>query len=94
MSTPQPGILGAMPNFSRYLEFRAVPDRDIASVLRELTARPIDDDLVVGIGPGLVQGLGSGLGQSITGLRPFPSLSGPGCEIPSTQTDIWCWIRG
>lgn len=90
MTAPQPGILGAMPNFSRYLEFGAIPDRDIAPVLHELASRPVDQELVVGIGPGLVRGLG----QCIEGLRPFPSLSGPGCEIPSTQSDIWCWIRG
>ena len=42
------------------------------------------------IGLGLVQGFN----RSIKGLRPFPALSGPGCEIPSTQADIWCWVRG
>ena len=42
------------------------------------------------IGLGLVQGFNS----SIEGLRPFPALSGPGCEIPSTQADIWCWVCG
>jgi len=47
-------------------------------------------DPVIGRGPGLVQGFNS----SIKGLRPFPALSGPGCEIPSTQADIWCWVRG
>lgn len=49
-----------------------------------------DMDPVIGLGPGLVQGFEG----SIRGLRPFPALSGPGCEIPSTQADIWCWVRG
>ncbi len=89
-STPQSGILAPVPSFSRYLEFGAIPDRDIAPVLGQLASRPVDQELVLGIGPGLVQGLG----QSIKGLRPFPGLSGPGCEIPSTQADIWCWVRG
>lgn len=90
MSTPQPGILEPIPSLSRYLEFGAVPDPDPVPVLRDLASRPIDQELVVGVGPGLVQGLG----QSIEGLRPFPNLSGPGCDIPSTQADVWCWIRG
>ncbi len=90
MSTPQAGILAPVPSFSRYLEFRAVPDMDLRPVLNSLASLSLDQEIVIGIGPGLVQGLG----HSIAGLRPFPSLSGPGCEIPSTQADIWCWIRG
>ena len=90
MSSPQLGILAPVPSFSRYLEFGVVPDPDLVPVLRELASRYIDQELVVGVGPGLVQGLG----QSIEGLHPFPNLSGPGCEVPSTQADIWCWIRG
>ena len=90
MSTPQPGILAPVPGLSRYLEFGAVADHDPVPVLRELASRPIDQELVVGLGPGLVHGLG----QSIEGLRPFPSLSGPGCQVPSTQADLWCWLRG
>lgn len=90
MSVFQPGILAPIPSASRYLEFSAVPDSDPVPVLRRLASRPLDQDWVVGIGPGLVQRLG----ESIEGLRPFPGLSGPGCAVPSTQTDIWCWIRG
>ncbi len=90
MSAPQPGILAPVPSLSRYLEFGAIPDSDPVPVLRDLASRPIDQESVVGVGPGLIQGLG----HSIEGLRPFPKLSEPGCEIPSTQADIWCWIRG
>ena len=52
MNTPQPGILAPIPSFSRYLEFGVVPDPDLVSVLRELASRSIDQDLVVGVGPG------------------------------------------
>ena len=65
-------------------------DRNPLPVLRQLAARPATQELVLGLGPGLVQGLG----RSVDGLRPFPNLSGPGCEVPSTQADIWCWFRG
>jgi porphyrinogen peroxidase len=90
MSVPQPGILASVPSSSRYLEFGSIPDRDPIPVLRNLASRPIGEDLVIGFGPGLVRGLG----RSIEGLHPFPSTSGPGCVVPSTQADIWCWIRG
>ena len=90
MSTPQPGIFAPVPSFSRYLEFGAVPGGDPKPVLRELASRSVDPSMVTGIGPGLIQGLG----RQIEGLRPFPSLSGPGCEVPSTQAHLWCWIRG
>jgi deferrochelatase/peroxidase EfeB len=90
MSTPQAGILAAVPNLSRYLEFSSVPDTDLAAVVGSLASRKLAEDVVIGIGPSLVQGLKG----SIELLRTFPSQSGPGCEVPSTQADIWCWIRG
>jgi putative iron-dependent peroxidase len=90
MSTSQPGILAPVPSHARYLEFAAVADRDPVAALRALASLQIDESLVVGIGPGLVHGMK----QVIEGLRAFPSLSGPACEVPSTQADIWCWIRG
>lgn len=90
MSTPQPGILAPVPALSRYLEFWAAPDADVAPVLGELAAANLGETVVVGIGPGLVRRLG----RSVEGLRSFPSLSGPGCEVPSTQGDLWIFIRG
>ena len=90
MSLSQPGILAPVPAHSRYMEFGSVNDLDPIAGLEFLASRPVAEDVVIGIGPGLVRGLG----RSIEGLRTFPSLSGPGCEVPSTQADIWCWIRG
>jgi putative iron-dependent peroxidase len=90
MSLSQPGILAAVPSFSRYLEFGAARDMDPVIGLRHLASRKFGEEVVIGLGPGLVQGLEG----SVEGLRPFPAISGPGCEIPSTQADIWCWVRG
>lgn len=89
MSTPQPGILAPVPAFSRYMEFNTLPDGQPEPVLRQIAAPEIDESIVVGFGPGLAQGLG----HAVDGLRPFPSLSGPGCEVPSTQADLWLWLR-
>lgn len=90
MSEPQPGILAPVPSLSRYLEFGTLTDADIASVLQALAAEPLDENVVIGLGPGLT----AGLGGDIDGLRPFPAISGPGCEVPSTQADLWIWLRG
>jgi putative iron-dependent peroxidase len=90
MTLSQPGILLPVPAHARFMEFGAVNDLDPSAGLEFLASRPVAADVVIGIGPGLVQRLG----RSIDGLRSFPSLSGPGCEIPSTQAEIWCWIRG
>lgn len=90
MSEPQPGILAPVPNLSRYFEFCTRMDADVAPVLRALAAEPVDETVVIGLGPGLT----AGLGADVDGLRPFPAISGPGCDIPSTQADLWIWIRG
>ncbi len=90
MTSPQPGILAPVPAHARYQEFSIVPDTDVAAVLSDLASLPIDDEMVFGLGPALIQALGRG----IEGLRPFPAMSGPGCTIPSTQADLWCWTRG
>lgn len=90
MNASQHGILAPIPPLSRYLEFVARPDMEVTHVLRDLRSQSIDQSIVVGLSSGLVQGMG----RSIEGLRPFPSLSGPGCVVPSTQADLWCWVRG
>jgi porphyrinogen peroxidase len=86
MNTPQPGILEPVPNFSRYLEFDMLADVGPAAALDVLAGLQIDADIVIGIGPALA--------VSLELLRPFPAFSGQGCDIPSTQADLWCWIRG
>ena len=90
MSIPQPGILAPVPTHARYLEFGARPGLDPLPVLADLASANLGESVVIGIGPGLVRGLGC----SIDGLAPFPSLSGPGCEVPSTQAALWIWVRG
>lgn len=86
MNTPQPGILAPVPNFSCYLEFGLLAGVDVSAALGALASLQVDSGIVVGIGPALA--------ASIKPLHPFPRSGGPGCEIPSTQADAWCWIRG
>lgn len=90
MTSSQPGILPPIPNLCRYVEFVAAPDCDPLPAVKNLAALAIDEGVVIGFGPTLVKRLG----RDIAGLRAFPSLSGGGCEVPSTQADIWVWLRG
>ena len=90
MGSAQAGILAPVPGHARYLEFGAIPGTDAAAALRSLASRSLGTDFVVGLGSGFV----AGLGRTIDGLRPFSSWSGPGCEVPATQADLWCWLRG
>jgi putative iron-dependent peroxidase len=90
MSTSQPAILSPVPAHARYLQFNARAGADTKAVLSDLAAHPLGENVVIGFGPGLMQGLG----VSVEGLRPFPALSGRGLEIPSTQSDIWVWVGG
>ena len=90
MNTPQSGILAPVPLHARYLEFVLVEGRDPRPGLKAIATHHHDDSWVVGFGPGVVENLG----KTIKGLRPLPSFSGPNCEVPSTQADVWCWVRG
>lgn len=89
MTPAQPGILEAIPAFSRYLLFTARPESAPAVTLAALAQRADGKALVVGLGQGLVERLG----ESVPGLRPFPDFSMPGLAIPRTPIDLCCWLR-
>ena len=89
MDASQPGILAPVPLACRYLEFAMAPQADPALILETLESLPVDAGCVVGIGPATV----ARCAGNITALRSFPSLGGQGCDVPSTQSDLWLWIR-
>ncbi|ABK45025.1 Dyp-type peroxidase family [Magnetococcus marinus MC-1] len=86
----QCGILEEIPAHGRVLAFHQRTEVSPEQVLATLSNLPVDGRYVVGFGLGLVQGLQ----KEIPGLRAFPVLTGPGCSLPSTQADLWCWVRG
>jgi porphyrinogen peroxidase len=85
----QPGILAPLSAFGRSLSFRLKPSVDPRPALRRLQDAFDPSWGVVGWGEPLVRSLGA----SIAGLRTFPSLSGPGCSVPSTQQALWILLR-
>lgn len=87
----QNGILAPVPKHSRYLMFSYESGViDAAEALTPLLELVDGDSTIVGIGPSLV----AALNAQIPGLRQFPSLIGPGFDIPSTQNALWFWLRG
>jgi len=90
MTSVQEAVLLPVPEACRYMTFSLVPGQDPVPPLKALKARGIGKEMVVGLGPSLV----SALGASIEGLRPFPSLVGPGVDIPATPGALWIWLRG
>ncbi|MGH8829515.1 MAG: Dyp-type peroxidase, partial [Polaromonas sp.] len=96
MSTAQPGILEPVPPVGRYLFFslastQAVSLREsLRESLLRLTQVADGQAVVAGLGPVLL----AALGASVSGLREFAAISGPGVEVPATPTALWCWLRG
>lgn len=90
MTSIQSGILADLPSHGRYLEFSLDADANLEGLLDKLKNLVVDENLVIGLGPALVKAAKG----DIQALRPFPALSGPGCNAPSTQQDLWVWLRG
>jgi putative iron-dependent peroxidase len=86
----QPYILPGVPRVARYLSFRLREDVAPEVSRRSVEALEIDDAIVVGLGEPMV----SHWNGVIEGLRTFPSLSGPGVQVPATQQALWCWLPG
>lgn len=90
----QPGILDPIPPVARFVLFDlAGPGVDAAAVkqaLTRLTPLVNGSDVVVGIGPSLVQALGA----EIPNLHEFPDFSRGDVLVPATPGTLWCWLRG
>ncbi|MGK0202555.1 MAG: putative iron-dependent peroxidase [Planctomycetota bacterium] len=86
--TSQPGILPDLPAHSRFLEFRLTGTG--ASAFALLATIEPSDDYVVGLGPNLLEQAG----VEIEGMTAFPTMSHGEISVPSTQLDLWIWVRG
>ncbi|TAK04347.1 MAG: Dyp-type peroxidase [Candidatus Manganitrophaceae bacterium] len=86
----QPGILAAPSALGRSLTFRMIPETNLRAALQRL-AKGFDVHWgVVGVGEPVVRALS----KEVAGLRAFPGLAGPGCNVPSTQQALWFFLRG
>ena len=90
MTQTQQGILDPIPAQGRYLFFELSADADPRGSLAALCGLVDGTSAVVGLGRSLT----AALDTEIDGLRGFPDLVGPGIELPSTPSALWCWLRG
>lgn len=90
MHTAQPGILAALPQQTRYLDFELTDPAQVGNALAALRELADGERLVVGIGQPLVRALDA----NIPGLRTLPARACNGFDIPSTPRALWCWLRG
>ena len=90
----QPGIFQSVPAVARYVRFKlaetSVDAQAIKDALCRLSPLANGSDVVVGIGPSLVQAMGA----QVPGLHEFAHMSGHGVEVPATPGTLWCWVRG
>jgi putative iron-dependent peroxidase len=86
-SRPQTAILTPLPPAGRFLDLALSPGADANAALRRVAT----------IAPGAVDAIGLGpplVGPAIAGLRAFPSLTGHGVSIPSSQCAVWAFLGG
>ena len=86
----QPGILADVPPQARFLNFSIESKSAVQVTLRKLAEFADGESIVVGIGPAVAKACG----KKIAGLVAFPLIDGAMVDVPSTQTDLWCWLRG
>jgi len=85
----QKAIVAPLPKQGRYLYFRLLPDTQVEDALASL-ADIVPEQDVIGLGPVLTRD-----NATLAKLhRPFPSLVGKGVSAPSSQHDLWVWLRG
>src|SRR5712691_5994337 len=84
MSTPpcQPGILGPVPDFARFVSFRLREGRRPRGALQRIAEAAHDPKTVIGIGSPLFESMAS----MVAGVRAFP---GDMTQFPSTQGALW-----
>lgn len=87
---PQSIVLAPLPPVGRSLVFRRVPEAEPRAALAAFAAAYPPEWGAVGVGVPLT----TALGATISGLRAFPALSGPGGTVPSTQGALWVALRG
>lgn len=88
----QSAVLAEVPKLGRYVFFSvaSVSVDEVRSALTRLAALADGTQVLVGLGPELVQLLGA----EVPGLHGFTALSDPGVLVPATPSALCCWLRG
>lgn len=94
MNLSQAAILAPVPLMGRYLFFNLNPAQPAADALRaslnRLASLADGTQVLVGLGPGLVQALGA----QVPGLHELAAISHLNVTVPSTPMALCCWLSG
>lgn len=92
MSLVQNAVLADVPPVGRYVFFdlSSLDAAPVRQSLARLAALSDGQQVLVGLGPELVQVLGA----QVPGLRSFEALMGAGVSVPATPSALLCWLRG
>ncbi len=90
MENYQGGVLGPVPPHGRYMTFRLTVPAQANRALKILAGIANGENCVVGLGQSLLRAIG----RELPDLRPFPESSSEKATVPSTPSDLWCWLRG
>lgn len=89
METNQTAILQPVPRHAVYLTCDLLRETSLLQVIEVLQNINIAGD-VVGIGQSLLDRFN----QSVPGLKSMPQFASKNINLPSSGTDLWCWLRG
>jgi len=89
MNQFQTGILQPIPAQACYLHFEVNKESGAQAIIANLKTINIENSVI-----GLGQSILSHIGTSISGMKSASGQSANDITIPSTQVDLWCWLRG
>ncbi len=89
METYQTGVLQPVPQQAVYLTCDLLRETSLLQAIEVLQNINLASD-VVGIGQSLLDRFN----QSVPGLVSMPLFASKHINLPSTGTDLWCWLRG
>jgi putative iron-dependent peroxidase len=86
----QKGIVEEVSSVARYVIYKLKDTSKLKEVMTELSTHVDGESIVVGLGQGLL----NDLGLKIPGMREFVPMKAGEIDIPRTEGDLWCWLRG
>ena len=89
MEIYQPGIIQPVPEQALYLTCNLRHSANQQQAIEALQNIKTDNN-VIGIGQPLL----GRFNQSIPGLKTMPVFTSNHINMPSSTTDLWCWLRG
>ncbi len=92
-SNHQSGIFADVPKQARYLRYARAAEAtpaDLRVILQALTALVDGEQVVLGLGPALLNDLSR---RAIPGLHDFAAPAGSKVAWPHSPADLWLWLR-